>query len=204
MNILVIGGNRLIGKHLVSELIQNVHHVTIATRGKTEDSFGGSVKRIVFNRLDENSIKSCLTSGYFDVVYDSLAYCSNDIKILLDHIRCGKYVMISTTAVYQKHMDTKEDEFNPMKKELIWCARADFAYDEIKRQAECALFQKYPNVHSVAVRFPFVIGEDDYTKRLFFYVDHILNQKPMLSITMKNKWRMCARMKRENSSRSLP
>ncbi len=179
MKILVIGGNRFMGKNLVSELIKYGDNITIATRGKTEDPFGDSVKRIVFNRLEESSIQACLSGEYYDVVFDSLAYCSNDVKILLDHIQCGKYVMISTTAVYQKHMDTKEDEFNPLEKELIWCDRADFPYDEIKRQAECALFQKYSSVPSTAVRFPFVIGEDDYTKRLFFYVDHIVNQKPM-------------------------
>ena len=179
MKVLVIGGNRFIGKNLVYDLIKNGYSVTIATRGKTEDPFGDSVKRIVFNRLDESSIKSNLSEEYFDVVFDSLAYCSNNVKILLNHIRCGRYVMISTTAVYKKHMDTKEDEFNPFEKELIWCGRNDFPYDVIKRQAECALFQHYSHIKSVAVRFPFVIGEDDYTKRLFFYVEHVLNRKPM-------------------------
>lgn len=29
------------------------------------------------------------------------------------------------------------------------------------------------------VRFPFVLGKDDYTKRLYFYVEHVLGGKPM-------------------------
>ncbi len=39
MNILVIGGTRFMGKHLVLELIKSGHKVTIATRGRTADPF---------------------------------------------------------------------------------------------------------------------------------------------------------------------
>lgn len=44
---------------------------------------------------------------------------------------------------------------------VIWCDRAAFPYDEIKRQAEYALWQAYPDRNWVAVRYPFVIGGDD-------------------------------------------
>ena len=179
MNILVIGGTRLMGKHLVEQLLSEGHKVTIATRGKTNDSFADSVNRIIFDRLEEDSIKENLTGRYFDVVYDSLNYCSNDTKHLLEHISCDRYIMISTISVYDLHTNTKESDFDPMTKELIWCDRDAYPYGEIKRQAECALFQQYQNVKPIAVRFPLVIGEDDYTKRLYFYVDHILRQIPM-------------------------
>lgn len=179
MDILVVGGTRFMGKHLVNELLVKRHNVTIATRGISRDNFSNNINRIKFDRLNEQSIKDNFCGKHYDVVYDSLAYCSNDIKILLDNISCNKYITISTTAVYDNHINTLETEFNPLTKTLIWCGREDFPYDEIKRQAECALFQKYSNIPSVAVRFPFVIGEDDYTKRLYFYVDHIINKKPM-------------------------
>ena len=29
------------------------------------------------------------------------------------------------------------------------------------------------------MRYPFVIGQDDYTKRLFFYVEHVIKGMPM-------------------------
>ena len=45
MKILVIGGTRFMGKHLVSALVANKHDVTIATRGAAPDNFGGMVKR---------------------------------------------------------------------------------------------------------------------------------------------------------------
>ncbi|MCL2518025.1 MAG: reductase, partial [Oscillospiraceae bacterium] len=112
-------------------------------------------------------------------MFDSLAYCSNDIKALLDNVKCESYIFISTTAVYDKHLNTREEEFEPLSKPLVWCGRSDFPYDEIKRQAECAVAQEYAHIKSIAVRLPFVIGMDDYTKRLNFYVEHIINEKPM-------------------------
>lgn len=179
MKILVLGGTRYFGKHAVKYLIKNGHDVTIATRGLTKDNFGDSIDRVIADRYDSDSLKSIFDKNRFDVVLDSLAYASNDVKLLLDVVNCHKYVMTSSAAVYDRHMDIKESSFDPLKKQLVWCGRADFAYDEVKRQAECALFQKYSHIKSAAVRFPYVLGRDDYTKRLLFYVEHIINGKPM-------------------------
>ena len=76
-------------------------------------------------------------------------------------------------------MNTVESDFDGSSKELIWCDRGDFPYEEIKRQAECALWKKYVDRNWIAVRYPFVIGKDDYTKRLLFYVEHIMKSIPM-------------------------
>lgn len=179
MRILVLGGTRFMGRHLVRELLSRSHEVTVANRGISEDDFENRVHRIVFERTDAESIHSQLSGKYFDVVFDSLAYCSNDIKILLDNIRCGRYVFISSTAVYNKHMNTNECEFDPFSVPVDWCGRGALPYSDAKRQAERAIFQNYAQIGFTAVRFPFVIGKDDYTNRLYFYVEHILRKKPM-------------------------
>lgn len=179
MNILVFGGTRYFGKHLLRSLLLKGHNVTIATRGNADDDFGNSVTRIRIERTDPLSLSNAFAHKHFDIIYDSLAYCSNDVKHLLDIADCDKYIMTSSTAVYQKHIDTREAEFDPINRKLLYCDRATLPYDEGKRQAECALWQNYPQLNAVAVRFPFVVGRDDYTKRLLFYVDHIINEKPL-------------------------
>ena len=83
MKVLVLGGTRFFGIHLVDELLKSNCDVTIATRGLTSDSFGNKVERIRLDRHDELSIINNLSDKYFDVIYDNLAYCSNDIEILL-------------------------------------------------------------------------------------------------------------------------
>ncbi|MDE7017830.1 MAG: reductase [Lachnospiraceae bacterium] len=180
MDILVIGGTRFFGIPMIHELIRMGHNVTIASRGLAKDDFGNQVSRIILDRLDPDSMRSVLEGKVFDVVIDKIAYCSNDIRHALDIIECDKYIYMSTTAVYQpKHMDTKEEEFDGAEESLIWCDRKDFPYEVVKRQAEAALCQKYQNKDWIAVRYPFVIGRDDYTNRLRFYVEHIMKAVPM-------------------------
>lgn len=180
MNILVIGGTRYFGVHLVRALQRNGHQVTIATRGLTKDDFGGQVNRIIIDRTDESSVKKELGEKYYDVIIDNIAYSSMDVKYLLDVVKYGKYILTSTLSVYDTlHQGIMEEEFNPLTYPLNWCSRSDYTYDEVKRQAECALFQVYSQYPKIAVRFPFVIGEDDYTKRLYFYVENCVKGIPM-------------------------
>ena len=188
MKILVIGGTRFFGIHMVNDLIEKGHEVTIATRGLTPDDFGDSVLRIRLDRTDEDSIKAALADVHYDVIIDKIAYCSNDVRKLLDVADCDKYIYMSSTAVYDPlHVDTVESDFDGMSGELVWCDRPDFPYDVVKRHAEYALWQKYSDIKFIAVRYPFVIGKDDYTKRLYFYVEHVLKQQPMKIDDLENK-----------------
>jgi len=176
----MLGGTRFFGVHAVNALLERGHAVTIATRGKAKDSFEKRVQRIILDRTDAESIRYALVGKYYDAVVDNICYCSNDIKALLDVLECGRYVYTSTTAVYDpKHIDTMEADFDPINRELVWCDRRDFSYAQVKRHAEAALWQVYGDRNFAAVRYPFVIGKDDYTKRLYFYVEHALRQKPM-------------------------
>eukprot|EP01034_Spumella_vulgaris_P024864 gene24864-31253_t len=52
-NILVIGGTRHVGKLLVQKLLDAGHRVTLATRGRTADSFGDRVQRVRVDRRDK-------------------------------------------------------------------------------------------------------------------------------------------------------
>jgi len=189
VNILVVGGTQFIGVHLVKQLLSAQHEVTIANRGKTKDEFGSSVNRIILERTDSESISCALNGKFYDVVYDSQAYSSNEVKYLLDAVSCKKYIEISTVSVYYPHfkMALPESDFDPTSHPLKWCSRDDFDYGEIKRQAECAMFQAYSHIPSVAVRLPLVIGEDDYTKRLYFYIEHVVKSLPMHIDNMNTK-----------------
>ena len=180
MNILVIGGTRFFGIHMVEELLKMGHDITIATRGQASDSFGDRVKRIIIERTNEDSIKNAFKEKHYDVVIDKIAYCSNDIKYAMENISCDKYIYMSSTSVYDpKHMDTLETDFDGYSNDFVWCDRMAFPYEGIKRQAEYALWQKYSDRKWIAVRYPFAIGKDDYTKRLLFYVEHTMKSIPM-------------------------
>ena len=180
MNILMLGGTRFFGVHAVRALLAAGHRVTIATRGRMKNPFENQVGSVVLDRTNMESIKHALAGRHYDAVIDNICYCSNDIKALLDVVDCDRYVYTSTTAVYDpKHDNTIESDFYPLHRNLIWCDRMDFSYAQVKRHAEAALWQVYGDRNFVAVRYPFVIGADDYTRRLHFYVEHVLRQKSM-------------------------
>ena len=182
MKALVLGGTQYMGIHLVRELIQAGHDVTIATRGSTPDPFGSKVRRLKIDRKDPESLQNALKDKLYDVSIDNIAYCSNEVRYLLDTLKTEKYVMTSTVSVYSKHFheDMHEDEVDTKTHPLKWSDFVDFStYDEDKRQAEAALFQAYSHVPAAAVRLPYIFGKDDYTKRLFFYIEHIFHGRPM-------------------------
>jgi len=180
MDILVLGWTRFFGIPMVNELISKGHDITIATRQNARDDFGNKVKRIKVERTDAESMKRAFDGKYYDVVIDKIAYCSYDIKYAMDALAFGKYIYMSTTSVYDpKHFDTKESDFDGIHRTWKWCGRFDAPYEEIKRQAECALWQEYGDKNWLAVRYPFAAGRDDYTQRLRFYVEHVMKEMPM-------------------------
>lgn len=178
MKVLVLGGTQYFGIHLVDSLLRMGHEVTIATRGRRKDSFGDKVERLRIERTDPRSLASVFAGRRFDAVCDNLAFCSEDVRILLERLDCGRYVMTSSAAVYSDmRLDMAETSFAPLSYRLRWGTRME--YGEGKRQAECAAFQRYPESSPAAVRFPYVIGEDDYTGRLCFYVENTIKGVPM-------------------------
>ncbi|WP_026522152.1 NAD-dependent epimerase/dehydratase family protein [Butyrivibrio sp. VCB2001] len=179
MKILVVGGTRFFGIPMVNALLSAGHDVTIATRGNAKADFAGEVKNVVFDRTDPESIKRALSGLKYDVIIDKIAYGSNDVKALLENASCDRYIQMSSCSVYHEdHADIREEEFITKDNPLKWQDRLP-DYPETKRNAERAALEFMDEASCTFVRYPVVLGENDYTGRLRFYVDHIRNGSPM-------------------------
>ena len=189
MKALVLGGTRYMGIHLVNELLSYGYDVTIATRGITPDPFGDRVTRLIVDRRDRISLCNAFNGKFYDVTVDNIAYSSNDVRFLLESLETSKYVMTSTASVYFEnfHEGLREEEVDTKSAPLKWCNVDDFPYHEVKRQAEAALLQAYPGQASAAVRFPYIFGADDYSKRLYYYVEHIVQKRAMNINNLKSR-----------------
>lgn len=174
--ILVIGGNRFFGKRLVHQLIDHGDQVTVLNRGNRSDDFGDQVDRITCDRKDRQALQKIMQHKSWDLIYDQMCFDAFEAKDACDIFSgsCGKYIFTSTQSVYGPGANLKESDFNPIG------YRGPIGtqdYGEAKRQAEAEFFsQKMP---VAAVRFPVVMGPDDYTERLKYYVDQIKNKKPI-------------------------
>ncbi|HOO79116.1 MAG TPA: NAD-dependent epimerase/dehydratase family protein [Lachnospiraceae bacterium] len=180
MDILVIGGTRFFGIPMIHKMLQDGHRVILATRGITTDPFENHVERIQVDITEEASVKKMLGSRHFATVVDKIAYSSNDILRILSNVSCDRFIHMSSTAVYESlQKDTVETDFDAGNYPLVWCDRDYAPYGEAKRLAESALAQEYSSIDWVAVRYPYVIGINDYTQRLRFYVSHVIHSEPM-------------------------
>lgn len=179
MNVLIVGGTRYFGIPMTERLLRDGHTVTVATRGRNANPFADRAEHIIMDKTDAESVRSALSSRHFDVIIDKVAYSSNDVLSLLQIAHCDRYIQMSSTAVYNEPtLNTAESAFLPEMHTLILMDRpAD--YGEGKRQAERAALECMPADSCTFVRYPVVLGEHDYTGRLRFYSEHIINEKPM-------------------------
>ncbi|MGN7477832.1 NAD-dependent epimerase/dehydratase family protein [Solibacillus silvestris] len=184
--ILVLGGTRFFGSKLVELLLKENHEVTIVTRGMSENPFGEAVGHIKVDRKDKEAFASALENRTFDIVYDNICYSPNEAKQLCDIFngKIGKLVFTSTLSTYEANgKPHDEGDFDPYSYGIVMGDTHEFTYGEGKRLAE-AVFYKYAEFPVVAVRFPIVMGEDDYTRRLHFHVERIINNEPIGFVNM--------------------
>ncbi|MFD2445669.1 NAD-dependent epimerase/dehydratase family protein [Bacillus sp. CGMCC 1.16607] len=178
--VLVLGGTKFFGKKLVQLLLEKGAEVTIATRGKESDEFGHKVKRLMIDRENKASLEQSFQDQSWDVVYDQSCYSPQEALDTVQALngKVKRYIFTSTMAVYDFGLNRIEEDFNPYEFNFEYKSRSQYpgfyGYQEAKRAAEAVLFAQ-KDLDVVAVRFPIVISKDDYTERLKFHVDKVLN-----------------------------
>src|SRR5690554_5478825 len=104
MRVLVTGGNRYIGLHLVFELARRGHEVTVANSHPAELPDGA--RRIHVDRRVPGALADALGPhrDEFDAVFDNTAYDLGDIEPMVELFagRIRHYVFTSSVAVYRR------------------------------------------------------------------------------------------------------
>lgn len=184
---LILGGTQFVGKRVVELLLEEGTKVTIATRGRAEDDFGDRVERLILDRTDPSSVEQALSGKTYDVVFDHTCYSPEEVRDVVEALGdgVGKYMFISTVAVYDEGDHLKEEDFDPRHFDIYYKPRGEYAgllgYQEAKRASEAVLYQQAP-CPVVTVRFPFVVGLDDYTERFAFHVRAVEEGSPVGSV----------------------
>lgn len=186
--VLVMGGNRYIGKRLIGRLLAAGDRVTVLNRGSSAPPPG--VRHLVADRDDEGALRAALGTASFDAVVDQVCYTPRqaDTARRVFTGRTGRYVMTSTVEVYAYEdsvAPVREDAVDPrtvaVDLSLPW-DDAEFVeshYGEGKRQAE-AVFAAAPDLPWTAVRVAHVLGgADDFTGRLTHYADAVAAGEPI-------------------------
>ncbi|MEK3994056.1 NAD-dependent epimerase/dehydratase family protein [Psychrobacillus sp. FSL K6-2365] len=186
---LVLGGTRFFGVQLVESLLMQGFDVTIASRGNVQDPFKDKVSRIKVDRLDVSDMQKNFVDTEWDIVFDQICYSSQEAIDAIDVFKgkTKKYVFTSSKSVYESVSTGKgftEEDFNPFEYSLNVGSKEDFSYGEGKRQAETAFFGRSP-FPVVAVRFPIVIGLNDYTERLNYYIRKVRDHEDVHFVNLE-------------------
>ena len=175
--VLILGGTKYVGKALVSELLSNHdYQVTILQRREIE-----GVNFIKGDRKDQILLLSIFKDRY-DIVIDFICFCLPDAFKLIESIHKNnnqsKIIFVSTTYVYDensKRNTYKELDFNPYEYNPSPLEREYLSYQEGKRSAEAYLVDNMNPEHLCVLRFPIILGANDYTLRTNFFVDYLKN-----------------------------
>ncbi|SHG48682.1 NAD-dependent epimerase/dehydratase family protein [Halobaculum gomorrense] len=178
---LVIGGTRFIGRHVVDDLLDTGYDVTIVNRGTHENPFADDegVRHVEGDRRDDTDLQAAALSVDPDIVVDCVAYYPEDVHVATDIFAdADGYVYISSGSAYGvEEIPKREGET-----ELCECTDEQATDDshesygprkaegdrEIAAAAEAG-------VNAMSVRPCIVYGPHDYTERLDYWIDRVLN-----------------------------
>ena len=174
MNVLVIGGNRFFGRHLVRELLQTGARVTLFNRGSMDDGFGEQIERVKVDRKDRYALAEAARGKKWDLVFDQVCYSAGEARDACEVFegKTDRYVVASSVSVYDYGLLQKEDRFSALAYTSSSDAAANVDYQAAKRQME-SIFVQRAQFETVPVRVSLVAGIDDYTERLKWHLDRI-------------------------------
>ena len=115
MNILIIGGTRFLGRHLVDSALGRGHGVTLFNRGLTNPDLFPQVETILGDR--EKDLPELLGRAW-EAVIDTCGYVPRIVRLSTESLEgsVSRYVFISSISVYENFTKVGIDESYPVGK----------------------------------------------------------------------------------------
>lgn len=183
MKVLILGGTKFLGRHLIDAALAKNHEVTIFHRGKHEAEKLENVEEIFGDR---NSDLEKLENRTWDVVIDTCGYFPNSVNISVEALKnsVSKYVFISSISVVADFSKPDYDENAELakltpdqEKEFIEtdqtkdfdAAKYGEMYGALKVLCEKEVLQRFPENHLI-IRPGLIVGKFDFTDRFTYWV----------------------------------
>ena len=183
MKLLILGGTRFVGRHLVAAALARGHEVTLFNRGRHLSALPANVATICGDR---NIDLAKLKGRNWDVVIDTCGYLPHTVtaaaEALADSVAC--YVFISSISVYADLSRAGIDEGAPLatltSEQLAEANAIDSSgqtsavnygklYGGLKALCEQAVAAVLPK-RVLIIRPGLIVGPDDYTDRFTYWV----------------------------------
>lgn len=183
MKILIIGGTKFLGRHLIEAALKNGHEVTLFNRGQFSKEEFENVEQI---HGDRNFGLEKLANRRFDVCVDTCGYLPQSVKASAEFLRdaVGQYIFISSISAYRDFRQSNSDETAQLaglnaeqrekfekidvKDELTGIVLGEM-YGALKVLCEREAEKAMPN-RVLTVRPGLIVGEFDWTDRFSYWV----------------------------------
>ena len=177
MHILVLGGTRFVGLHIVREALARGHEVDAFHRGHTPTPEGARP------RLgDRDHDLAALENGHWDVVIDVSGYLPRQVRSAGQRLqdRAGRYLFISSCAVYAGRDGAGMDVGSALRTlddpdtETI----DGDTYGGLKVLCEQEAERAFPG-RSLSLRPTYVVGPNDGTDRFTYWLRRVRQGGPL-------------------------
>ena len=201
MKILIIGGTKFLGRHLINAALKRNHTVTLFNRGKYSIENFENVEQI---HGDRNFDLEKLTAQNWDAVIDTCGYLPNAVNTAVEVLKekSGQYVLISSISSYSDFSQPNFDENAPLAKlndeqlkradeidvmgEISGFTLGDL-YGGLKVLCESAVATAMPNRHLI-IRAGLIVGAYDTTDRFTYWVDRVARGGEILAPGNPNRF----------------
>jgi 2'-hydroxyisoflavone reductase len=168
LRILVLGGTKFLGVHIVELALQHGHSVTLFNRGKTN---AGIFPQLVHLKGDRDAQLDALKGKHWDAVIDDSGYVPRHVKLSAQLLapNVQRYIFISTVSVYAsfEKPNTEDSPVGKLADESIEKVDGG-AYGPLKALCEQAAEAAMPGRVAV-VRPGLIVGPRDPTDRFTYW-----------------------------------
>jgi 2'-hydroxyisoflavone reductase len=169
MNILIIGGTRFLGRHLVDSALGRGHTVTLFNRGKSGPGLFPELETIHGDR--EHDIAK-LADRTWDAVIDTCGYVPRIVRLSATGLESGveRYVFISSISVFANFSKIGMDESDPVGKledESVEEITGE-TYGPLKALCEKVVQDTYGE-RALVIRPGLIVGPYDPTDRFTYW-----------------------------------
>ncbi len=169
MDLLILGGTRFLGRHLVEAALERGHRVTLFNRGKSNSGLFPEIEEL---RGERGGDLSALPGRSWDAVIDTSGYLPREVRASAGLLAgsAGHYTFVSSISVYEDFSRIGLDEGAPvltppdpepeeLDLELYGGLKAG-----CEREVEAAMPGR-----TLVVRPGMIVGPHDYTNRFPYW-----------------------------------
>jgi len=192
MRILIIGGTRFLGRHLVEAALARGHEVTLFNRGKSNPGLFPHLETILGDR--EKDVNKLAQAGrIWDAVIDVAGYVPRLVRLSAEVLKenVSRYVFISSISVYENFRKVGIDESDPVAKmpDQPTDENDPETYGPRKALAEKIVQDTFGGERTLIIRPGLIVGPHDPTDRFTYWPvrvarggDVLAPQKPEAAI----------------------